>query len=59
MYTIAAIQNDLSVLRSEFPNILQALRAARRAGRSHGATGVVHLYDPEDRLLLTRDFIPF
>jgi len=58
-YTIAAVQNDLTVLRSEFPNILQALRAARLAGRMHGATGVIHIYDPEDRLLLTRDFIPF
>lgn len=59
MYTIAAIQNDLSVLRSEFPNLLQAMRAARRAGRMHGASGVVMIYDQEDRILLTRDFVPF
>ena len=59
MYIIAAIQNDLSVLRSEFPTILRALRAARVAGRSHGASGVVRVYDQEDRLLLTRDFVPF
>ncbi len=59
MYTIAAIQNDLSVIRSEFPTILQALRAARLAGRSHGATGLVRIFDAQDRLLLTRDFVPF
>lgn len=59
MFTIAAIQNDLSVLRSEFSTLPQALRAAFIAARSHGASGIVRIYDQEDRLLLTRDFVPF
>lgn len=59
MYTIAAVQNDLSVVRSEFPSLLQAMRAARRAGLAHNASGVVRIYDSKDRLLLTCDFVPF
>lgn len=59
MYTIAAVQNDLTVVRSEFPSLLQALRAARRAGLAHNASGVVSIYAPNDQLLLTRDFVPF
>ncbi len=58
-YIIAAVQNDLTVVRSEFPSLLQAMRGARRAGLAHNASGLVRVYAPNDQLLLTRDFVPF
>lgn len=59
MYTIAAVQNDLTVVRSEFPTLDEALLGARRAALVPGASGVVRIYDENDRLVCTHDFIPF
>jgi len=59
MYTLVVHQADLSVLRSEFPTIVGAIRRARLAALQHGASGVVEIIDPEGRLLFRRDFIPF
>lgn len=59
MYTLVAHQNDLSVLRSEFASLREAMSRAFLAGRSPGASGVVEILDPEGRLLIRRDYILF
>ena len=59
MYTLVAHQNDLSVLRSEFPSLREAMSRAFTAGRQHGATGIVEILDPEGRLLVRRDYVLF
>ena len=59
MYTLVVHQADLSVLRSEFPSLVQAVRRAKLAALQHGASGIVEILDPEGRLLVRRDFIPF
>lgn len=59
MFTLIAHQNDGSVLRSEFASLPEAIRRAFIAGRSHGATGLVEILDPESRLLFRRDYILF
>lgn len=59
MFTLVAHQNDLSVLRSEFPSLPEAVRRAFIAGRQHGASGIVEILDPDGRLLFRRDYILF
>lgn len=59
MYTLVVHQADLSVLRSEFSSLVQAVRRAKLAALQHGASGVVEILDPEGRLLFRKDYILF